>query len=202
MTSIPTVQLGSLAALRIFGGFPSHRANTEDGLPVRSIGSLHEGSAPRMFATQDELSASRLGPAQLDDVLVTTEGVQEVGATWVVEQADGRFVPSRQTVTIRVENRNKIDPWYLAAFLASPIGQERIRALAVGTTIVRVPVDEMARLVLPLPDIDQQRRIAQRHRAFKQATTAHRAVATALEELHELDLKSAFATLADTPKDR
>jgi restriction endonuclease S subunit len=88
----------------------------------------------------------------------------------------------------------RLDPWYLGAWLSTDPAQEQLRRLTRGSGIQRIPIKDLSSLAVPLPPIAQQRAISERYLAFEAAIRSHRAVATCLEELRDLDLVTAFAS--------
>lgn len=55
---------------------------------------------------------------------------------------------------------NKIDPYFLKAFFDSDVALQALENISVGTTVNSIPIDAMKKLVIPLPDIETQKKIA------------------------------------------
>lgn len=60
----------------------------------------------------------------------------------------------------------KANPYYLKAFLESEQGIAALKRIAVGTTITSIGVDKLKKLIIPLPSIEEQNRIAARYLAI------------------------------------
>jgi restriction endonuclease S subunit len=110
-----------------------------------------------------------------------------------VPEGIDEFVPSQQVATLRVVDTTRLDPWYLGAWFTTEPAREQIRRLARGTAIQRVPINDLASLIVRIPPVTDQREIARRFRAFEEAIQAHRAVTACLQDLRDLDLVVTFA---------
>ena len=130
--------------------------------------------------------------AQPGDVLVAIEG-GTVGETLVVPDGIDEFVPSQQAATLRVVDTTRLDPWYLGAWLTTEPAREQLRRLARGVGIQRIPIKDLASLIVRVPPLEDQREIGERFHAFETAIQSHRAVTACLEELRDLDLVVTFA---------
>lgn len=119
----------------------AHAVRTRDLVPTSGLPLVDEHSAL----------------TQSGDVLVTT--VERVRA--VVDDEGGHF-PTGSIARIRVLDRAKLDPHYLADVLA---GEWNLR-FATGTAIQRIPVREIE---IPVPTLEEQRAI---HEAVRKAGEA------------------------------
>lgn len=54
----------------------------------------------------------------------------------------------------------RINPYYLNAFFNSEDGKNALKRIMVGTTIPSIPIKELKNLIVPLPDMDDQNKIA------------------------------------------
>ena len=57
-------------------------------------------------------------------------------------------------------DKNKIDPYYLKAFLDSDSGTASIKQICFGAVVPNIPVEALKKMVIPLPSMDQQKKIA------------------------------------------
>jgi restriction endonuclease S subunit len=193
MISFEDIRLADLSqVVTVSRGFPTQRAAQEGEVRVMSLAALRSETPPRHFADRDDIRDVGLEPAQPGDVLVAVEG-GTVGETLVVPDGTAEFVPSQQVATLRVVDATSVDPWYLGAWLTTASAREQIRRLARGTAIQRVPIKDLASLIVRLPPFADQQAIGARFLAFENSIHSHRAVATCLEELRDLDLLVALA---------
>ncbi|RRG07350.1 MAG: hypothetical protein DUD35_13965 [Lactobacillus sp.] len=60
---------------------------------------------------------------------------------------------------------DKIDPYFLAAFLTSDDGAQSLQSCMVGTSILNLPVNNLRRMEVPLPPMEKQHRVAELYRS-------------------------------------
>lgn len=190
MRSARDIRLGDLAT--ICRGFPTHRAVPEGDIRVMSVAALRTATPPRHFADRVDVAEEDL--ARAGDVLVAIEG-GTVGEALVLSEEIDEFLPSQQVATLRVHDWTQVDPWYLGAWLTAEPGSEQLRRLARGAGIQRIPVKDLASLIVRVPPLAEQQEIATRLRAFETAIQSHRAVTLCLEHLRDHDLLVTFAEL-------
>jgi hypothetical protein len=196
------IRLGDLGSgLTITRGFPTHRAMPDGDVRVMSVAMLRNTAAPRHFAERDALVDLSMDVAQPGDVLVAIEG-GTVGESLVVPPGIDEFVASQQAATLRVTDPTRLDPWYLGAWLTTDPAREQLRRLARGLGIQRIPLKDLASLIVQVPPLETQREIGEQFRAFETAIQSHRAVTACLEELRSLELVLTFASITtdETPE--
>lgn len=197
MTVFEEIRLADLVPdhVKVTRGFPTQRGVAEGDLPVMSIAALRSGSTAKHFADHDDLADLRLDVAKPGDILVAIEG-GTIGETMVVPDSREEFVPSQQAATLRILDVERIDPWYLGAWLSTDIAGEQLRRLARGSGIQRIAMKDLSSLTLSVPSLEDQREIGARFRAFDSSIRAHRSITAALEQLLEVDLAVTFADSA------
>ncbi|MEE8721912.1 MAG: N-6 DNA methylase [Eggerthellaceae bacterium] len=94
--------------------------------------------------------------------------VSKNGAPFKIAVAD---VPESQTIMangnlyiIRLDT-DKVNPHFVAAFLASDDGKELMDRMVVGTTIPNLPLRNLKDIELPVPTMDKQTEVARRYQA-------------------------------------
>lgn len=186
-------RLGDLyPALGIHKGFPTQRARLAGDVSVWSVAALRAARSPKRFAQRHDLADLRIDLARPGDVLVALEGVT-IGESLIVAPGADEFVPSQQVATLRVSDTTVLDPWYLGAWLATDSAQAQLRRLTRRSGVQRIPIKDLGRVILPIPSLQQQRKIGERFGAFETSIQSHRAVTACLEELRAVDLGIAFA---------
>jgi hypothetical protein len=190
------VKLGSLGAVEIRRGMPTSRTTQTGEVAVLSVAALRNGDAPHRFVSRDEMSLSMVDLAQIGDVLLAVEG-GTVGECFVVHDGLPPFVPSQQAATLRVTGDvlsfDAVDPWYLAAWLSSHEGRQRLGMLVRGTAIQRIALGDLSSLDVRVPDMDEQKRLGDRYQAFTEAIRHHRSIAADLEVLQRVEFALAFS---------
>lgn len=133
---------------------------TASGVPVVSAIHIKNGViewsereryvSPQMFA--------KWMPVRLKkgDVLLTSEA--PLGETALVPSNDD-LVLSQRLFALRGKP-DLLDNGYLRYFLASSVGQERLNERSTGTTVVGIRQAELLKVLVPVPSLDEQRRIA------------------------------------------
>ena len=98
----------------------------------------------------------RRGLPRLHDVVITTEApLGEVGLI----RASGRVALGQRIILLR-GNAEIVDQRFLHLLLQTSTVQARIAARATGTTVLGIKQSELRRVLLPLPPLKEQRRIA------------------------------------------
>ena len=185
MTTFEEIRLGDLVpALTITKGFPTQRALPEGDVRVMSVAALRNTASPKHFAERDAIADLGLELAQPGDVLVAIEG-GTVGETLVVPTASRSSFPLSRRRHCESPTPRRLDPWYLGAWSATEPAREQLRRLARGLGIQRIPIKDLASLIVRVPPLQDQREIGDRFRAFENAIQSHRAVTACLEELRE-----------------
>lgn len=60
-------------------------------------------------------------------------------------------------------DESKVDPYYLKAYLESAEGQSRFRNIAAGTVVLSIGIKDLKNMMIPLPPLEEQQRIAARY---------------------------------------
>ena len=186
-------RLEDLATVFVRRGFPSFKATEAGEIPVRSVAIVRSGGAARLIA--DSASVQEAGGiSAINDILLTIEG-PSIGDFVVVGPEHGAFVPSQQVATIRSGNTELTDPWFVAAWIATPTAQAQLQRLTRGSAIQRITFSDLGKLDVPSAPIGNQRIIGEKFRAFEESLRTHRAIAECLLELQSVDNTSAFDDL-------
>lgn len=61
-------------------------------------------------------------------------------------------------------DEGKTNPYYIKSFLESEYGNVALKEITVGATIPNIGVDKLKKIVIPLPSIEEQNRIAQKYK--------------------------------------
>jgi len=195
MTTFEEIRLGDLVpAVTITKGYPTQRALPEGDVRVMSVAALRTTTLPKHFAERHTIADLGFELAQPCDVLVAIQG-GTIGEILVVPDGFTEFLPSQQAATLRVNDTARLDPWYLGAWLATEPAREQLRRLARGLGVQRIPLKDLACLMVRVPPLQTQREIGGRFRAFETAIQSHRTLTACLEELRSLDLVLTFAQI-------
>lgn len=61
-------------------------------------------------------------------------------------------------------DESKVAPYYLKAYLESAEGQSRFRNIAAGTVVLSIGIKDLKNMMIPLPPMEEQKRIAARYK--------------------------------------
>ena len=78
---------------------------------------------------------------------------------------EGQKVLANGNLYVIELDENKSNPYYLKAFLESEQGVAALKRITVGTTIPSIGVDKLKNLIIPLPPLEEQNRIAAKYLA-------------------------------------
>lgn len=62
-------------------------------------------------------------------------------------------------------DESKVNPFYMQAFFASEIGLATMKSISSGSTITTISLDKLKKMIVPLPTLDEQTKLANRYAA-------------------------------------
>ena len=84
-------------------------------------------------------------------------------------------------------DENKVDPYYLKAFFESEKGIAGLKSITVGATIPNIGVEKLRKLQIPLPPLEEQRKIALDYQAaIDEVKILRQRLAKAVDNLHHV----------------
>jgi len=98
------------------------------------------------------------GVPQKDDILLTSVGT--LGKTYVVKEKDVFYFKDGNLTWFRNYKRAVIEPTFLKWWLDSPIGQESLRAMTIGSTQSALTIRNLKNIKILLPPLPEQKAIA------------------------------------------
>jgi type I restriction enzyme M protein len=81
----------------------------------------------------------------------------------VAEIDDNKQILSSGNLYVIELDEDKVDPFYLSAFFMSDAGQQLLNKFVVGATIPNLPINDLKKAIIPLPDLDTQKQIAKEY---------------------------------------
>ncbi len=106
----------------------------------------------------------KLGKARLTsgDLLISKNGAPFKIA--VAEVPEGRTIVANGNLYIISLDTKRVDPYYVAAYLASRQGKAALGRQTVGTSIPNLPLRNLREIMIPLPGMMAQQRVANRYK--------------------------------------
>jgi type I restriction enzyme S subunit len=130
------------------------------GIPLLTAKVIKDGTIDdsRLEFISEETYGSwmRRGFPRRRDILLTTEA--PLGETAIL-RGDDRVALAQRVVLLR-GNPTLIDQDYFFAALRSPLVQDRLRQRATGTTVLGIKQRELRQVLIPLPPLEIQHKIA------------------------------------------
>lgn len=154
------VQLDDIA-IKISDGTHNPPPNAGSGIPVLSAknideqGNLQFGEVSRWAQESDWVLESQKISIKPNDVLLTIVG--SIGRAAVVT-TDAKFILQRSVAIIKPQ-QSLVDSKFLRLALISPYIQGWLQQKAVGTAQKGVYLKTIKKMLLPLPPLEEQRRI-------------------------------------------
>ena len=162
----PEISLGELADGKgsfVDGPFGSNLKASEyvdAGIPVMRLQNIRPNEyLPRdiKYITQEKADSLSRHNYRSGDVVIAKLGA--VGTACVVPNNCHEGVIVADVVRFRGK-KERIDHQYLCDFLNSPEGQNRVLRLSKGTTRLRTNLTDLKTVKIPVPPMDDQKRIA------------------------------------------
>ena len=99
----------------------------------------------------------------------------------VAKVCEGQRILANGNLYIIELDEEVANPYYIKAFLVSELGTTALKSITVGATIPNIGVDKLKKLIIPLPSMEEQDRIAGKYQS-------------ALDEVLELKQRLVLAT--------
>ncbi len=130
-------------------------------LPVSEVGYGRVGTGLLHLQSTD----AKLEKASLrSGDLVVTKTSMPIRAAVAEVPAGQTVIASGNLFIVRLDTE-RVDPYFVAAFLASEDGRESLQRIVKGTTLPTITASGLRGLSVPLPPMDAQRAVAARYRA-------------------------------------
>lgn len=138
--------------------------NEDTGIHYLNLGNITDGSIDEGLPCLKELDPKLEGCClKTGDLLLSKNGAPYKIA--VAEVPEGRKILANGNLYIIKLNAEKVDPYYVAAFLNSPDGRETLARASRGSVIPNLPLSELRAIRLPLETAETQARVAAAYRA-------------------------------------
>jgi type I restriction enzyme S subunit len=160
-------------------------------VPTEAIGRgrILDISVPRVNSTKAaDLARHRL---QVDDILFARRGAQATGLSAIVDERFEGALCGTGALLLRLQSP-RVDPKYLAVFLAGESAYTWLRAHAVGAVMPNLNTEIIKALPITLPPLEEQRNLARFFGAVDDRITVLRETNATLEAIVQALFKSWF----------
>ena len=84
-------------------------------------------------------------------------------------------------------DEDRADPYYIKAFFESEQGKDLLESISVGATVMNIGVDSLKSVVIPLPDMEKQKQIAQKLQvAMEEVRVCKRKLEKAIDKMNHV----------------
>lgn len=112
--------------------------------------------------------------------------------TFALYKGEEKCIVSSAYVTFEVIEKEKLDPDYLMMWALRPEFDRYARFMSNGSAREMFSWDDMCEVYLPIPDIDEQRRIVAEYQAVEKRISTNEALIAKLEETAQTIYKKMF----------
>lgn len=136
----------------------------DTGIHYLNLGNITDGSIDDELPCLKKLDPKLEGYClKTGDLMLSKNGAPYKVA--VAEVPEGRKILANGNLYIIKLDRERMDPYYVAAFLNSPDGKEMLARASKGAVIPNLPLSELKTIKLPLKTSETQARVAAAYRA-------------------------------------
>lgn len=188
MTEWREKKLGDVALFIDYRGKTPRK--TSVGIPLITAKIVKNGTIlpPNEFIASEDYDAwMTRGLPQIGDVVLTTEA--PLGE--VAQLKDAHVALAQRIITLRA-NADVLDNTFLKYFLQSAEGQRRLKMRESGTTVTGIKSSELQEVLIPLPDLETQKRIVRILSSLDNKIEVNNQINRNLEEQAKAIFKSWF----------
>ena len=140
---------------------------------------------PKLKYVNEEYEKYRL---EDKDIIISRNGAPFKIAIFRKTKAEDRVYPVGNMYILRADSQ-KIEPYYLKAFLESEQGTECLKKLLTGVAIQVISLEALKRMIVPVPDMEEQKRIANKYLGIMEELESLKLRTKAVKEklIHVLD---------------
>jgi restriction endonuclease S subunit len=156
------VKLKEIAEL--FRGKSIMKSHIQPGdISVLNISNIEDGEIvwDGMDTIDEEYRKVQRYALEEGDLVITCRGT--VNKVAVVRELPKKVIASANIIVIRVTDQNVIGE-YIKIFLESPVGTQLVKSFQRGTTVMNINPSDLGELELPLPDLEEQKKIVDEYR--------------------------------------
>jgi len=159
-----SIRLGEIAeVLRGVGNYKGFEGDNTNytGLQLLKISDMAYGMIPdELQALKEEFYKPNMARLEKNDIVISRNGT--TGKVAIYEGSDNRIVIPNGNLFIIRPNVDKINPYFLLAFLLSTDGEKTIELITTGSVIKTISSASLENIKIPLESKDRQREVAEK----------------------------------------
>ena len=101
-----------------------------------------------------------------DKSLVLSKIGMPIFKSAVAQVDDGTKIIANGNLFVIELDEKKVNPYYIQAFLASDLGEAVLKNIYAGDTILNLTLDKLKKMVIPLPSMEDQNKMADKYAAY------------------------------------
>lgn len=78
----------------------------------------------------------------------------------VVNVPEGKKILANTNLFVIELDEEKVDPYYIQAFLESDVGMTMLKRISVGSALFSISLEGLKKMMIPLPSLEEQKVIA------------------------------------------
>jgi type I restriction enzyme S subunit len=167
---------------------------TEDGVRIIQLQNIGEGvfnDEYKIFTSEskaDDLIANNIYPGEI----IFSKMGDPVARACIVPCGAPRYVMASDGIRFKPDPK-KADVYFLLNYVNCAAFRKAAESVSSGSTRMRIGLDELRMLEIPLPPLAEQRKIAEILRTWDEAIETAEAEIKAKQELHQCLLQKAFS---------
>ena len=158
--SFVTIKRGAQLQASVLDGMSSNVVTSAQYLMLANIqNGIIDEELPYIREIDSKLEKYCL---KTDDLLLSKNGAPFKLA--VAEVREGQHILANGNLYVMTVDKTKADPYYIKAYLESEKGAAALKRITVGTTIPSLGVEQLKKLLIPLPPLAEQKKVADEYK--------------------------------------
>lgn len=137
------------------------------GMQYLMLANIHDGIIDNNLPYLSEIDKKNEKYCLTDSCLIMSKNGYPYKCA-VAEVKEGQKILANGNLYIIEVDKDKVDPSYLAAFFSSEVGMASLKSITVGATIPNIGIEQLKKLVIPIPSLEKQRDISELYKATKE----------------------------------
>lgn len=124
-----------------------------------TLSNIHDGYIDEKLPYLSHIDSSQEKYCILDRSLVMTKNGYPYKFA-VVNVPEGKKILANTNLFVIELDEEKVDPYYIQAFLESDVGMTMLKRISVGSALFSISLEGLKKMMIPLPSLEEQKVIA------------------------------------------